>query len=136
MMQQTRQDGVEAANMLIILRSRWMPQLPQSYSLYSCPTFNAHITRNITSLGNIQYVYVNIYTEHNTQVKLHYRSPDCTRSSLESAPPPPTTWPPCWPTWSTAPRSSPSSSATPRSEFQLSEKISYLSIYLPTLYNT
>ena len=71
-MQQTRQDGVEAANMLIILRSRWMPQLPQSYSLYSCPTFNALVTRSITSLGNIQYVYVNIYTEHNTQVKLHY----------------------------------------------------------------
>ena len=126
MMQHTGQDGVEAANMLIILWSRWMPQ---SYSLYSCPTFNAHITKNITSLGNIQYVYVNIYTEHNTQVKLHYRSPDCTRSSRESAPPPPTTWPPCWPTWSTAPRSSLSSSATPRSEFQLSEKLLYLSTY-------
>ena len=61
MMQQTRQDGVEAANMLIILRSRWMPQ---SYSLNACPTFNALVTRSITSLGNIQYVYVNIYTEY------------------------------------------------------------------------
>ena len=61
MMQHTRQDGVEAANMLIILWSRWMPQ---SYSLYSCPTFNALVTRSITSLGNIQYVYVNIYTEY------------------------------------------------------------------------
>ena len=41
MMQHTRQEGVEAANMLIILWSRWMSQ---SYSLYSCPSFNALVT--------------------------------------------------------------------------------------------
>ena len=50
MMQHTRQDAVEDANMLIILWSRWMSQ---SYSLYSCPSFNVLVTFNIANFNSI-----------------------------------------------------------------------------------